>query len=188
MLNIMNNIYKDDNELLKIVNSDINNSNLSKLRDKVLDYKLNIKPMPIKICLHPCSGKTYFVRKNGIRYDNIFLYDFDYYRFSDMRRRRNIFNMIQINKHSCLLGCYEDTDENDNIIDISVIILYSKLIENYKSRLLTNHTGWTNLNNILDSRNKLIKNSINNNLPIFISIRDALDFIIKIYCLKEGIS
>ena len=41
--------------------------------------------MPIKICLHPCSGKSYFVRKNGIRYDNIFLYDFDYYGFNDIR-------------------------------------------------------------------------------------------------------
>ena len=184
----MNNIHTDDNELLKFVNSHINNANLSKLRNKILDFKLNIKPMPIKICLHPCSGKSYFVRKSGIRYDNIFLYDFDYYGFNDIRRRRNIFNKIKINKHSCLLGCYEDIDENDNIIDISVIILYSKLIENYKSRLLTNHTGWTNLNKILESRNKLIKNSISNNLPIFISIEGALDFIINNYCLDKGVN
>jgi len=181
----MDNIYKNDNELIKLINSDINNSNLYKLENKIIDFKLNEKAMPIKICLHPCSGKSYFVKKNGNRYNNIYLYDFDNYNFNDIRRQRNIFNKIKINKHSCLLGCYEDIDENDNIIDISVIILYSKLIENYKSRLLTNYIGWRNLNKILESRNKLIKNSIKYNLPIFISIIDALDFIIKNYCLNK---
>lgn len=174
-------MYNDDNELNNYINSKKNLNNLQILENKVKYYKKNLLPIPIKLSLHPCSGKSFFVKNNNNLYNNIFLYDFDYFLFTDPRRSRNIFNRIKINKHTCLIGCYENPNPNDNILDLTVVILHSKLLKYHKSRCDSTINGWVNLDKIMKSRINLIKNSINNNIPIFSSIYDALNFITNIW-------
>lgn len=181
----MYDIATNDLELNNYVCSNENLINISKLLPKINNLKKNNKPMYIKISLHPCSGKSFFVKyfHNIFSYNkkNIFLYDFDNYSSNDIRRSRNIFKYTKTNKHCCLLGCYENINENDSIIDITVVINYSKLLYNHKKRLLTYTTGWINLDDIIKSRQKLIINSIDNNIPIFLSISEALIYLIKNY-------
>jgi len=170
----------DDKLLFDYAKSETNLQNINILRHKILTIKSINKALPIKVCFHPCSGKTFFTNYFNANYKNIRLYDFDRYIFNDPRRSRDIFNNISLHNHSCLFGCYEKPNIDDNIIDTSIVISYKSLKQNYTSRISStiNH-GWDNLDRILDSRLNLITNSINNNIPIFTNILEFLEFIVN---------
>ena len=177
-----NEIHINDTVLKKYVNSSNNTKNYDSLKKKIEYFKKNNKALAIKLALHPCSGKTYFYNKNKGYYNNIYIYDFDNYLINDKRRSRLIFNDICINKHSCILGAYENIDKETYIIDISIVIPYSLLLNYHKKRLLYTkdiNNKWNNITNIINSRSNLLTKSIENEIPIFLSIESGLDYIIK---------
>ena len=66
----MYNIGTSDTELKNYICSNKNLTNISNLLPKINYLKKNNKPMYIKICLHPCSGKSYFVNY----FNNLYYY------------------------------------------------------------------------------------------------------------------
>ena len=175
-------IAKDDIILMERFRGNINSKNIEKLGDKIKRFKEKNIPLPIKLSLHPCSGKSYFCNKFKNNYNNIILCDFDNYGFNDIRRSKKVFKQIKLKKHCCLLGAKElDYNFTDNLIEINVILPYFNFIKYHKNRLLTCNSGWLCINKILKSREKLIEITLNNNIPFFTSISNALDFIINIW-------
>ena len=83
-------------------------------------------------------------------------------------------------KHICLLGSFEKP-MNDNIADTVIVIPNHILTKFHLKRSRTKSGKWSILGNILRSRKKLLQNSYKNNMPIFSSIRETLNFIIEVY-------
>lgn len=159
--------------------------NLKELDNKIIYIKNNNMKLNIKICLHPCSGKTFFYNKMNGYYKGIYIIDIDKYLFSSIRRSRKSLLLKKTNLHTCLLGYYENPKNNDNIIDISVIIPLEQLNLNYKSRLLDKSHGFNRYLDIINSRNRLIIQSQKLNMPIFKNIIEALNYVIKVWNNNE---
>ena len=172
-------IIKDDKLLQNLLLSDSNKLNLRNLQTELVNKKNKNKPLLIKLCLHPCSGKTHFFKLVRGYYNGIFVCDIDCWNFNSYKRKRIMLKNLKC--HTCLMGHYENSNEEDNILDITILISYKLLRNNLKKRENERQGEWSKLENIIKSRKRLLTESYKYNFPIFGTIQQALDFIIRIY-------
>lgn len=161
-------------------------NNIHLIKKKINNILIEEQFFKIKINSHPCAGKSRFIKKYEKKYPNFIFYDLDYFKGENktsMRFKKALFFLPFFkkvpkmkNRHSVLFGSNEHLNQNENIIYIHVIPNDKHLIRNVIFRnkiflflpLNISRPKWYEVENILKSRNRLIKYILDNE-SVFIS-------------------
>ncbi len=140
--------------------------------------------MKIKINACPTTGKTTFVKKYKGVYRGIELIDFDDVRRANAKKSGKRFLEVPVVKSDiltdkqnvCLLGAVEDPLESD-VIYVAVLLPEKELFKRFSKRKrdVPKTSPW---GLIYRRRVELAKHSEDNGIPVFVSIKEALDYVI----------
>ena len=162
---------------------------------KIQNLRKSNKPLLIKINSHPCSGKSYFIKKYNQYYKNIKLLDFDNF-YNTMNeedgKKADSSLLLKHNSNTALLGFGYDHELNNKVIDDNVILLWMtpklkqlKLQIEHRQMFRKYTGGYANQLKIQNVREEFIMKKIFNHQyphkriqirPLFYSFEEALEF------------
>ena len=161
------------------ISDNINNST-SGLERQIRSLKLHKKPLLIKVTSHPCAGKSTFINSYNKNYKGCEMIDIDTLRNKDCQ------SILKNKKRAIILGTLRHVCLTD-VIEIHVVPKENNLINTIRNRIMSRkrYSKWAYPKYVItdpeQGRNAVLQKVKSNNLPMFHSFEDGIDFCIHTY-------